>query len=140
MTASLAAAAGRPAPGDDRPASRQAVTVVVAAVVLVLVGWLGYQIGAHRNAGGHVLTGRAFTTGSQVQVRVDGWVYGFDITPNMQWYDARGGSHDGLIPPCLRRPGDRHVWLRFAYSVAPALDGGVWGRPVAWVQCLPGRR
>jgi hypothetical protein len=84
------------------------------------------------------LTGRAYTSGDQVAVRVDGWAYGFDITPDMEWYDARGGSHDGGSPPCLRHSRYGHVWLRFGYSVAAGLHGDSW-RPVDWVQCLPGR-
>ena len=139
MTATLPAAASNPLPGQQRRTPRRTVEAVVALVMLVVVGLLGYEIGANRNSGGgRVLVGRAFTTGSQVAVRVDGWVYGFDITPNMEWYDARGGFHEGFIPPCLRRPGDRRVWLRFGYSVASGLNGESW-RPVDWVQCLPGQ-
>lgn len=139
MTATLPTADGTPVPGRQQPARLRTTQVALALMALLLAGLLGYRIGARQNSDTHILTGWAFTTGSQVAVRVNGWVYGFDITSDMDWYDSRGGSHEGGTPPCLRRPGDRHVWLRFGYSVAVGLHGDGW-RPVDWVQCLPGQR
>ena len=137
MTATLPPASVDPEPNGGKPFVGMPAKVVAAVIVLATVALIGYGIGTqHGKSRSHVLTGRAYLGDTVGSVRVDGWAYGFDITPNgMQWYDGRGDRHDGGIPPCLKdRPG-HYAWIRFGYSIADGLYGEGW-RSVDWVQCL----
>jgi hypothetical protein len=110
------------------------VRFVVLAAVLATFGLICYSIGSHRGAGRHVLTGRAFVSPYQGEVTVNGWAYGFDISQNgMHWYDARGRSHEGGIPPCMQH-GSTYTWIRFGWS--PARGQHESWRVVTWVQCI----
>jgi hypothetical protein len=136
MTAALPPAVERE-PNGGEPLVALPVKVIGAVIALATVALIGYGIGTQQGkAGPHVLTGRAYVGDTVGSIMVDGWAYGFDITPNgMQWYEAGGDSHDGGVPPCLQgRPG-HYAWIRFGYSVAYGLHGESW-RAVDWVQCL----
>jgi hypothetical protein len=110
--------------------------VVLAGVAIATVGLVSYGIGTNHGTGSHVLTGRAYVGVGQASVIVDGWAYGFTISPNgMSWYDANGASHDGGIPPCLQHPASS-AWIRFGYVNSTGLDGQPSSRVVTWTQCI----
>ena len=113
------------------------VKVVLVTIVLALIGFISYGIGTDhgREAVAHVATGRAYVSPYQVGVRAGGWSYGFELTRGgMDWYDRRGMSHQGGIPPCLQH-GPRFSPIRFGWSTAAGPHGDQW-RVVTWVQCL----
>jgi hypothetical protein len=125
---------------DPRPpAEERLVPLKVKAVLVVLafgvVALISYGIGTNHGKGAHVETGRAYVTAYQAAVRVDGWVYGFEVGPNvMSWYDARGGLQNGGVPPCMRHT-PTFAWIRFGWTNATGQSGESW-RVVTWVQCI----
>jgi hypothetical protein len=111
------------------------VKAVLIMLTVALIAFVAYGSGTNRNSNGHVATGRAYHSSDQAAVKVDGWMYGFGISPNgMDWYDAHGQEHDGGVPPCLTSFG--YAWLRFGWSEARGLDGDTSTRVVTWVQCI----
>jgi hypothetical protein len=111
------------------------VKAIVGLLGLALFGFICYGIGTNHGTGSHVLTGRAYVSPSQGSVKVNGWAYGFAVSPNgMNWYDSRGGSHEGGIPPCMQQA-PRYAWIRFGYVEADGLHEDSW-RVVTWVQCI----
>jgi hypothetical protein len=107
----------------------------LVTLALAVFGFVCYGIGTNQGTGSHTSTGHAIVGVDQASVQVGGWVYGFAISPNgMTWYDTKGGSHDGGIPPCLEHPGN--AWIRFGYASATGLDGQSSGRVVTWTQCI----
>lgn len=138
MTATISPAAAHPEPyGGGSSLAGLPAKVVVGAIALTSAALIGYGVGTqHRNSGAHILTGRAYVGDGMAGMRVNGWSYGFDIDRNgMQWYDARSGTHEGGVPPCLQGPPGHYAWIRFGYSTAHGLHGESW-RSVDWVQCL----
>ena len=127
--------ASSPRPSDQDRLIPLRVKAVLAVLGMALVGFIGYGIGTNHGTGAHILVGRAYVSPVQGTVKVGDEAYGFQVSPNgMDWYDSRGGAHEGGIPPCLRHA-PRMVWIRFGYASATGLDGDSW-RVVTWVQCV----
>jgi hypothetical protein len=109
----------------------KAMRVAAAFVVLGLIAVGAFLAGEQHGSRTTVLTGVAYTGGSEATVTVAGWSYG--ISGDVTWFDSQGTQHLGSWPSCLRGAG-RRVPITFGAVPVTAPDGTSW-RQVVWVDC-----
>jgi hypothetical protein len=123
---------GQPAEHRGATGARQKRLMALGVVALMLAGVAaGYRLG--HGSSTHVLTGQLHSSGYQADVSVGGWTYNVPFDVETWSYENSNVLHEGDVPPCVRRPGNRQV----AFGWVWASDQGSSWRQVVWVACPP---
>jgi hypothetical protein len=107
------------------------VTAVLAVIVVLVVGTVGFEFGTKHARAADWHSGVGYIGDREASIRVGGWVYGIEGSVP-EWIDKSGALHSGSWPTCVGPVGTSKS-IRFA-SVNVTAAGSSWNQ-VVMVDC-----